>query len=71
MNARLNGESYEAYRERRKAAHKAEKEHLRGRRVKYTKKEIDARIKAFLPQTPSSGGQAVPIRVRVPVEGDK
>ncbi len=58
---RLNGESYEAYRERRAAAHKAEKAYLRGRRVKFTRKEIDARIKSFLPRTPSRGEQPTPI----------
>lgn len=56
MNAGLNGEPYEEYVKRRKAAHKEEKEYLRGRRAEYTRKEIDARIKDVLPQPPSRGG---------------
>ena len=44
MNVRLNGETYEDYKKRREAAHKAEKACLRGRRVKHTQKELRAII---------------------------
>ena len=44
MNARLNGETYEEYKKRREAAHKAEKAYLCGRRIKHTRKEIRERI---------------------------
>ena len=39
---RLEGETLEDYKARRKAAHKAEKAYLRGRRVKHTRKELRA-----------------------------
>jgi len=45
---RLVGETYEEYKNRRKAGNKLAKEYVRGRRIKYTKKERRARIEAAL-----------------------
>lgn len=57
MNARLNGETYEDYKKRREAAHKAEKAYLCGRRVKHTRKEIRARIEEITHPLPLPGGE--------------